>query len=331
MSVQPNAVNNTSQSAYFYTKTEIDTAVKVAISSIANFSTSALFTNLTVSSITANPSGSISGAGLVSTGSVYANVGAINQANFSTITAGTVTASTGVTAPIMTANTALAGAAFTNLKTSSITINSASGSLVSPALTAPQANLNALQASSIVTTGNVRFISSIMNSVQTGGIYALGVPSIPVPSGITVGSGTATATYPMVGLGNRSAGAGSQQSVTVPAGAQQAIYLYSNAIPAGTYLFTNELVTTATATAATWVTPFMTNSQSSFTSYASPIYLDSNVPRTMRIGFTGVYDKQASADPLVFGMDLTTSAANVAFVNTQTANTYGFIKLSTPI
>jgi hypothetical protein len=80
MSVQANATNNTASSAYFYTKGEINEAVTYALSTIGNLSTSALFTNLTVSSITVNPSGAVNGAGITTTTSLIAQNG-----NFSTL------------------------------------------------------------------------------------------------------------------------------------------------------------------------------------------------------------------------------------------------------
>jgi hypothetical protein len=69
MSLQPNATNNSASSSYYYTKEEINQAVQA----IENLSTSSLFTTLTVSSITVNPSGSINGAGSISTGTLLAN------------------------------------------------------------------------------------------------------------------------------------------------------------------------------------------------------------------------------------------------------------------
>ena len=87
MSVCPGATNSAQSEAYFYTKKEINEGVFFALSTLANFSTTTLLANLTVSSIVCNPSGSINGAGTMSTATLLANVGTVNLGNLSTLNA----------------------------------------------------------------------------------------------------------------------------------------------------------------------------------------------------------------------------------------------------
>ena len=88
MSLQSIATNENAGSAYFYTKTEIDTAVSSFLGGISTLSSFSLFNNLTVSSIVTNPTnGFIGGSGVLSTNQAIANNLTANTGTISSINA----------------------------------------------------------------------------------------------------------------------------------------------------------------------------------------------------------------------------------------------------
>ena len=173
---------------------------------------------------------------------------------------------------------------------------------------------------------NLNNIANIAGNISSIGISSSNI-RMPTLAFSNVGNSWNIQYPPLFDL--RTHGSATAQSNTIGVGSTNSIYIGSNALSQGLWFYNDTISATVQTTGAGYFTPYLSDQSNSCLTYGSPIYVPDSNARTMRIGYSGWYNKQSPSDALVFGVDFTGQSIGGTFTNVnQNSLPYSFMLLN---